>query len=56
MEQEGFARGDPAGLVKREGASWKETVQVEMAFQLLVPGVEDTGKAWGSVEVTVGEF
>jgi len=56
MEEEAFAGWDPAGMVEGESATGKQAVEVEVAFELLIPGVEDEGKGWGAVEVAAGEF
>lgn len=55
VEEEAFAGGDPAGLVEGEGTSGEEAMEVEMVIQLLIPGMEDEGKARGTVEVGVSE-
>ena len=56
VEEEAFAAGEVAGLIEGEGALGEEAMEVEMVIQLLVPGMEHEGKAWGAVEVGVGEL
>ena len=54
-EEEVFAGGDPAGLIEREHSFWKEAMEVEVVLELLVPGMQDTDKAWGSPKVSASE-
>ena len=55
-EQEVVARGDPAVLMERKHPLWKNTVEVKMGLQLLIPGMQDQDKAWGSLKVSLGKF
>ncbi len=54
-EEEVFARGDPAVLIEREHSFWEQAVEVEVVLELLIPGVQDTDKAWGSPKVSASE-
>ena len=56
VEEEAFAGRDVAGLVEGEGSLGEEAMEVEMVIQLLIPGMQDEGKARGTAEVSVGEF
>ena len=55
-EQEVVARGDPAVLIERKHSFWKNTVEVKMGLQLLIPGMQNQGKAWGSLKTSLGKF
>jgi hypothetical protein len=55
-EEEVFASGDPTILIEREYSFWKKTVEVKMVSELLIPGMQDQGKAWGSLKVPLGKF
>ncbi len=52
-EEEVFTGGDPAVLIEREHSIWEEAVEV--VLELLIPGVQDTDKAWGSPKVSASE-
>ena len=54
-EEEVFTGGDPTGLIEREHSFWEEAVEVEVVLELLVPGMQDTDKAWGSPKVSARE-
>ncbi len=54
-KEEVFAGGDPAVLIEREHSIWKQAVEVEVVLELLIPGVQDTDKAWGSPKVSASE-
>ena len=54
-EQEVFTGRDPTGLIEREHSFWEEAVEVEVVLELLIPGVQDTDKAWGSPKVSASE-
>ncbi len=54
-EEEVFAGGDPAVLIEREHSFWEEAMEVEVVLELLIPGMQDTDKAWGSPKVSASE-
>jgi len=54
-EEEVFAGGDKAVLIEREHSFWEQAVEVEVVLELLIPGVQDTDKAWGSPKVSASE-
>ncbi len=54
-EEEVFTGGNPAVLIEREHSIWEEAVEVEVVLELLIPGVQDTDKAWGSPQVSASE-
>ncbi|MEE9146967.1 MAG: hypothetical protein V3U27_06160, partial [Candidatus Tectomicrobia bacterium] len=54
-EEEVFTGRDPIGLNEREHSFWEEAVEVEVVLELLVPGMQDTDKAWGSPKVSARE-
>jgi hypothetical protein len=54
-EEEVFSGRDPTGLIEREHSFWEEAVEVEVVLELLIPGVQDTDKAWGSPQVSTSE-
>ncbi len=54
-EEEVFTGGDPTGLIEREHSFREEAVEVEVVLELLVPGMQDTDKAWGSPKVSASE-
>ena len=54
-EEEVFAGRDPAVLIEREHSLWEEAMEVEVVLELLIPGVQDTDKAWGSPQVSTSE-
>ncbi len=54
-EEEVFAGGDPAVLIERQHSIWEQAMEVEVVFELLIPGVQDTDKAWGSPKVSASE-
>jgi len=54
-EEEVFTGRDPTGLIEREHSFWEEAVEVEVVLELLVPGMQDTDKAWGSPQVSARE-
>lgn len=54
-EQEVFTGGDPVVLIERQHSIWEQAMEVEVVFELLIPGVQDTDKAWGSPKVSASE-
>ena len=54
-EEEVITGGDPAVLIEREHSIWEEAMEVEVVLELLIPGVQDTDKAWGSLKVSTSE-
>ncbi len=54
-EEEVFTGGDPAVLIEREHSIWEQAMEVEVVLELLIPGVQDTDKAWGSPQVSASE-
>ena len=54
-EEEVFTGRDPTGVIKREHSFWEEAMEVEVVLELLVPGMQDTDKAWGSPQVSASE-
>jgi len=54
-EEEVFTGRDPTGLIKREHSFWEQAVEVEVVLELLVPGMQDTDKAWSSPQVSASE-
>ncbi len=54
-EEEVFTSGHPAVLIEREHSLWEQAVEVEVVLELLIPGVQDTDKAWGSQKVSASE-
>ena len=54
-EEEVLTDGDPAVLIEREHSFWEEAMEVEVVLELLIPGVQDTDKAWGSPKVSASE-
>jgi hypothetical protein len=54
-EEEVFAGRDPAVLIEREHSFWEEAMEVEVVVELLIPGMQDTDKAWGSPKVSASE-
>ena len=55
MEEEVFAGGDPTSLIERKSPLGEEAVEVEVVLELLVPGMQDTDKAWGSPKMSASE-
>ena len=55
-EEEIFARGDPTGLIERQSSFWEEAVEVEVVSELLIPGMKNQGKAWGSLKMSFSKF
>ncbi len=47
-EEEVFAGENPTSLIERQISLGDEAMEVEVVLELLVPGMEDTDKAWGS--------
>ncbi len=54
-EEEVFTGRDPTGLIEREHSFWEEAMEVEVVLELLIPGMQDTDKAWGSPQVSASE-
>ncbi len=54
-EEEVFTGRDPTGLIKREHSFWEQAMEVEVVLELLVPGMQDTDKAWSSPQVSASE-
>ncbi len=54
-EEEVFAGGDPVVLIEREHSFWEQAVEVEVVPELLVPGMKDQDKAWGSPKMSASE-
>ena len=54
-EEEVFAGGDKAVLIEREHSFWEQAVEVEVVPELLVPGMKDQDKAWGSPKMSASE-
>jgi len=54
-EEEVFSGRDPAVLIERQHTLWEEAMEVEVVLELLIPGVQDTDKAWGSPQVSASE-
>ncbi len=54
-EEEVFAGGDPAVLIEREHSFWEQAMEMEVVSELLVPGMKNQGKAWGSPQVSASE-
>ncbi len=54
-EEEVFASGNPTSLIERQSSLGDEAVEVEVVLELLVPGMQDTDKAWGSPKVSASE-
>ncbi len=54
-EEEVFAGGDKAVLIERQSTSRDKAVEVEVIPELLVPGMQDTDKAWGSPKMSASE-
>jgi hypothetical protein len=42
-------------LIEREHSIWKQAMEVEVVLELLIPGVQDTDKAWGPPKVSASE-
>ena len=55
-KEEVFARGDPAVLIEREHSFWEQAVEVKVILELLIPGMQDQGKARGSLKVPLSKF
>jgi len=53
--EEVFTGGDPAVLIERQSTGRDKAVEVEVVLELLIPGVQDTDKAWGSLKVSTSE-
>ena len=54
-EEEVFAGGDPTSLIERQSTGRDKAVEVEVVLELLVPGMQDTDKAWGSPKMSASE-
>ncbi len=54
-EEEVFAGGDKAVLIERQSTDRDKAVEVEVVPELLVPGMQDTDKAWGSPKMSASE-
>ncbi len=54
-EEEVFAGGNPTSLIERQSSLGDEAVEVEVVLKLLVPGMEDQDKAWGSPKMSASE-
>jgi len=54
-EEKVFAGGDPTSLIERQNSLGDEAVEVEVIPELLVPGMQDTDKAWGSSKMSTSE-
>ncbi len=54
-EEEVFAGGDKAVLIERQSTGRDKAVEVEVVLELLVPGMQDTDKAWGSPKMSASE-
>ena len=54
-EEEVFAGGDPTILIERQSTGRDKAVEVEVVLELLVPGMQDTDKAWGSPKMSASE-
>ncbi len=54
-EEEVFAGRNPTSLIERKSTLGEEAVEVEVVLELLVPGMQDTDKAWGSPKVSASE-
>ncbi len=54
-EEEVFASGNPTSLIERQSSLGDEAVEVEVVLELLVPGMEDQDKAWGSPKMSASE-
>ena len=52
VEQEVVTGGNPATVVKRQGAPWDQTMEVEMGTQRLIPGVEHGQKSQLAAQVS----
>lgn len=54
-EEEVFTGGDPAVSIETEHSFWEEAVEVEVVVELLIPGMKDQDKAWGSLKVSLSK-
>ncbi len=54
-EEEVFAGGDPVVLIEREHSFWEQAEEVEVVPELLVPGMKDQDKTWGSLQVSLSK-
>ena len=54
-EEEVFAGGDKAVLIERQSTGRDKAVEVEVIPELLVPGMKDQDKAWGSPKMSASE-
>ena len=54
-EEEVFAGGNPTSLIERQSTGRDKAVEVEVVLELLVPGMQDTDKAWGSPKMSASE-
>ncbi len=50
-----FADRNPVVLIEREHSFWEQAEEVEVVPELLVPGMKDTDKAWGSPKMSASE-
>ncbi len=55
-EEEAVAGRDPAVLIEREHSFWEQAMEVEVVSELLVPGMKNQGKAWGSLKMSLSKF
>ncbi len=54
-EEKVFTGGDKAVLIERQSTGRDKAVEVEVIPELLVPGMQDTDKAWGSPKMSASE-
>ena len=50
VEQVGILAGDPAAALCAQGTSGYQAVQMEVGFELLIPGMQDSDKAQGPAQ------